>query len=293
MTDFSGVYTALATPFRDGKVDYAALEKLIESQIAGGVAGIVPVGTTGESPTLDYEEHGKVIEFAIKCANKRCKVIAGTGANSTAEAIRLTAEARELGADATLQVTPYYNKPTPEGMYRHFSTVADKIGLPVVLYNVPGRAGVPIPVDVIARLAKNSTVVAVKEAGGNVDRVSQILDQCDICVLSGDDSLTLPMLAVGARGVISVASHLIPAELVKMVDLALGGNFAAAREIHRKYYRLFTDLFIESNPIPVKAALEMVGLGVAEYRLPLCPLSDAHREKLRQTMIACGVVKNA
>ncbi len=293
MADFRGVYTALVTPFRDGKVDYAALEKVIESQIAGGVAGIVPVGTTGESPTLDYVEHGKVIEFAIKCANKRCQIIAGTGANSTAEAIRLTAEARDMGADATLQVTPYYNKPTPEGMYRHFSTVADKIGLPVVLYNVPGRTGVPIPVEVISRLAKNPLIAAVKEAGGNVDRVSQILDQCDICVLSGDDSLTLPMMSVGAKGVISVASHLIPAQLVEMVKLALAGNFAAAREIHRKYYRLFTDLFIESNPIPVKAALEMAGLGAAEYRLPLCPMSDAHREQLRRTMIECGVIENA
>lgn len=291
MINFCGVYTALVTPFKNGKIDYNAFKTLIENQIAGGVAGIVPVGTTGESPTLDYEEHSKVIEFAIECADGRCQVIAGTGANSTAEAIKLTAEAKAMGADATLQVTPYYNKPTSEGIYRHFSAVADTVGLPVVLYNVPGRTGVPIPVDTIARLAANPMIAAVKEAGGSVDRVSQILNKCDITVLSGDDGLTLPMLLVGAKGVISVASHIIPEAMVKMVKNALNGDFAGALEIHRKYYRLFGDLFIESNPIPVKAAMELLGMGQAEYRLPLCPISDAHRETLRQTMIECGVLK--
>ncbi len=289
MMDLSGVYTALITPFAGGKVDYPAFERLIENQIKGGVAGIVPVGTTGESPTLDYDEHSKVIECAIKCAAGRCKVIAGTGANSTAEAIRLTAEAKEMGADATLQVTPYYNKPTGEGMYRHFSAVAE-VGLPVVLYNVPGRSGVPIPVDVIARLSENPAIVAVKEAGGNADRVSQILEKCDICVLSGDDALTLPMMSLGAKGVISVASHIIPEQVVAMVNAALAGDFKTALAIHRKYYRLFCDLFIESNPIPVKAAMEMAGFTAAEYRLPLCGISDSHREILRETMKKCGVL---
>ena len=292
MIKLCGVYTALATPFKNGNVDYDAFKALIENQIQGGVAGIVPVGTTGESPTLDYIEHSKVIEFAIACAAGRCQVIAGTGANSTAEAIKLTAEAKAMGADATLQVTPYYNKPTPEGIYRHFSEVADKVGLPVVLYNVPGRTGVPIPVDTIVRLSANPMIAAVKEAGGSVDRVSQILDKCDTTVLSGDDGLTLPMLSVGAKGVISVASHIIPAEMVALVKKALAGDFAGALAIHRKYYRLFTNLFIESNPIPVKAAMEMVGMGKAEYRLPLCGISDAHRETLRQTLIECGVLKN-
>lgn len=288
--ELRGVYTALVTPFRNGKVDYPALKSLIENQISGGVAGLIPVGTTGESPTLDYKEHSEVIAFTVECAAKRCQVIAGTGANSTAEAVKLTQEAKAIGADATLQVTPYYNKPTPEGIYRHFSTVADTVGLPVVMYNVPGRAGVPIPVDVVARLADNANVVGIKEAAGSVDRVSKILDVCELDVLSGDDSLTLPMMSVGAKGVVSVASNLIPGELVQMVDLALSGDFGAAKKLHRKYYRLFCDLFIESNPIPVKAAMAMKGLLAEEYRLPMCEMSDAHRETLRETLIRCEVL---
>ncbi len=288
--ELRGVYTALVTPFRDGKVDYPALKTLVESQIAGGVAGLIPVGTTGESPTLDYKEHSEVIAFTIECAAKRCQIIAGTGANSTAEAIKLTREAKEMGADATLQVTPYYNKPTPEGIYRHFATVADTVGLPVVMYNVPGRAGVPIPVDVVARLAGNANVIGIKEAAGSVDRVSKILDVCELDVLSGDDSLTLPMMAVGAKGVVSVASNVIPRELTEMVNLALAGDFAAARKLHQKYYRLFCDLFIESNPIPVKAAMAMKGMLAEEYRLPLCEMTAAHRDVLRETLIGCEVL---
>ncbi len=288
--ELRGVYTALITPFRNGKVDYPALKSLIENQISGGVAGLIPVGTTGESPTLDYKEHSDVIAFTIECAAKRCQIIAGTGANSTAEAIKLTQEAKEMGADATLQVTPYYNKPTPEGLYRHFSTVADTVGLPVVLYNVPGRAGVPIPVDVVSRLAANANIVGIKEAAGSVDRVSKILDVCELDVLSGDDSLTLPMMSVGAKGVVSVASNLIPGELATMVDLALAGDFVAAKKLHRKYYRLFCDLFIESNPIPIKAAMAMKGLLAEEYRLPMCEMSEAHRETLRETLIRCEVL---
>ncbi|MCQ2353163.1 MAG: 4-hydroxy-tetrahydrodipicolinate synthase [Victivallaceae bacterium] len=288
--ELRGVYTALVTPFLNGKVDYPALKSLIENQISGGIAGLIPVGTTGESPTLDYKEHSEVIAFTVECAAKRCQVIAGTGANSTAEAVKLTQEAKAIGADATLQVTPYYNKPTPEGIYRHFSTVADTVGLPVVMYNVPGRAGVPIPVDVVARLADNANVVGIKEAAGSVDRVSRILDVCELDVLSGDDSLTLPMMSVGAKGVVSVASNLIPGELVRMVDLALSGDFGAAKKLHRKYYRLFCDLFIESNPIPVKAAMAMKGLLAEEYRSPMCEMSDAHRETLRETLIRCEVL---
>ena len=189
-----------------------------------------------------------------------------------------------------MQVTPYYNKPTQEGLYRHFSTVADKVGLPVVLYNVPGRAGVPIATETIARLASNPVIVAVKEAGGSVDRVSDIVDRCDITVLSGDDSLTLPMMSVGAKGIISVASNIIPGELSEMVDLALAGNFTAAQKIHAKYYRLFCNLFIESNPIPVKAAMEMMGMGKAEYRLPLCELAPKNADILRDTLRNCGLL---
>ena len=290
MLELKGVYTALVTPLANGKVDYEALKSLVEAQIAGKVAGVIPVGTTGESPTLDCEEHLKVIEKVIEYAGKRCQVIAGTGANCTDEAIKLTAEAKAMGADASLQVTPYYNKPTQEGLYRHFSTVADKVGLPVVLYNVPGRAGVPIAVDTIARLASNPAIVAVKEAGGSVDRVSDILDRCDITVLSGDDSLTLPMMSVGAKGIISVASNIIPAELSEMVELALAGNYIEARKMHAKYYRLFCNLFIESNPIPVKAAMEMLGMGKAEYRLPLCELAPKNAEILRDTLKGCGLL---
>jgi len=290
MLKLAGVYTALITPFRGGEVDYDALRDLVEAQIAGGVAGLVPTGTTGESPTLSHKEHMDVVSKTVEFVNGRCQVIAGTGANSLSEALMMTEDAKRAGADATLQVTPYYNKPTAEGMYRHFSEVADRVGLPVVLYNVPGRTGVPIPVDVIARLSANSNVVAVKEAGGSVDRVSAILDLCDITVLSGDDSLTLPMMAVGAAGVISVASHLIPAELVRMVNLAEAGDYAAARKIHHKYYPIFRDLFVESNPIPVKAAMAELGKCALEYRLPLCELSAGAREKLLKTMRGCGIL---
>ena len=290
MLDLAGVYTAMITPFKNGEVDYEALRIQIEEQIAGNVAGLIPVGTTGESPTLDCKEHLKVIEKTVEFAAGRCQIIAGTGANATGEAVELTLEAKKLGADASLQVTPYYNKPTQEGLYRHFSTVADKTGLPVVLYNVPGRAGVPIAVDTIARLSGNPLMVAVKEAGGSVDRVSAIKDVCDITVLSGDDSLTLPMISVGATGIISVASNVIPAELSKMVALALEGNFKEAGKLHKQYYRFFCDLFIESNPIPVKAAMELVGKGKAEYRLPLCELTPAHLEQLKATMKYCGIL---
>ncbi len=285
-----GVYTALVTPFCNGSVDWKAFEALLEAQVAGKVAGVVPVGTTGESPTLSTEEHIEVIAKTVEIINGRCQVIAGSGANSTEEAIHLTREARAAGADATLQVTPYYNKPTQEGIYRHFSTVAEKTGLPVVLYNVPGRAGVPIATETIARLSKNPLMVAVKEAGGSVDRVSEILDLCDITVLSGDDSLTLPMISVGAKGIISVASNLIPGELSAMVEAALNGDFASARAAHRKYYPLFRNLFIESNPIPVKAAMGMTGAITPEYRLPLCEMSAAHAEVLKKTLVDCGIL---
>ena len=288
--EFKGVYTALITPFRNGAVDYDALKALVEKQVAGNVAGIVPVGTTGESPTVSPEEHLKIIEAVVKEAAGRCQVIAGTGANSTEEAVYLTNEAKAIGADATLQVTPYYNKPTQEGLYRHFSTVADKCQLPVVLYNIPGRSGVPINVETIVRLAANPMIGAVKEAAGSVDRVSEILEKIDIPVLCGDDSLTLPMISVGAKGVISVASNLIPGELSKMVASALAGDFAAALELHRKYYRVFKDLFIETNPIPIKAAMAMAGHCAEEYRLPLCEMGAANRQKLADALKSCGIL---
>jgi len=285
-----GTFTALVTPFNtDGRVDYGALRELINWQIASGVEGIVPVGTTGESPTLDMEEHLKVIEVAIEVAAKKAIIIAGTGANSTSEALDLTREAKQLGADATLQVTPYYNKPNAEGMFRHFSAVAD-LGLPVVLYNVPGRAGKEIPLETVVRLAANPMVVAIKEAAGNVDRVSAILNACEMTVLSGDDSLTLPMISVGASGVISVASNVIPAEVSNMVRLARLEKFADARELHRMYYPLFRDLFLDTNPIPVKAALAMMGRILPAYRLPLCEPSEKIREQLHKTLSSLNLI---
>ena len=282
--ELKGVYTALATPFAGGAVDYGKLRELVALQVAGGVDGIVPVGTSGESPTLSTTEHMKVISETIAAANGKCFIMAGTGANSTEEAIELTKHAKEEGADCSLQVTPYYNKPTQEGLYRHFSTIADKCGIPLVLYNVPGRTGTAIAPETIARLSKNANVLGVKEAGGSVERVSEIASLCDIPIMCGDDSLTVPMMSVGARGVISVASNIIPADLKAMVDACAKGDFATALKYHKRYYRLFKDLFIESNPIPVKAAMAMLGMINEEYRLPLCEMAPANREKLKATL---------
>lgn len=287
---FAGSYTALVTPFtRDGAVDYARFRDLIEAQIAGGIDGLVPVGTTGESPTVDFEEHKKIIEVCIETARRRVKVIAGAGGNATAEALELTRHAQAAGADATLQVTPYYNKPNNTGLLRHFSAVAD-LGLPVVLYNVPGRSGREIPVDVVVELAKHPQVVSIKEAGGSVDRVSQILTRCAIEVLSGDDSLTLPMMSVGAVGVISVASNVAPRPVSDLVHHALAGRWAEARALHLKYYRLFTDLFIDTNPIPVKTALAMMGRAEEVFRLPMCETTDANKAKLRALLKELGLL---
>jgi 4-hydroxy-tetrahydrodipicolinate synthase len=285
-----GTFTAIVTPFNtDGSIDYGALRELINWQIDSGVEGIVPVGTTGESPTLEMSEHLKVIETTIETAAKRVIIIAGTGANSTAEALELTQEAKMLGADATLQVTPYYNKPNAEGLYRHFSAVAD-LGLPVVLYNVPGRAGKEIPLETVVRLASNPKIIAIKEAAGSVDRVSAIRNACELTILSGDDSLAVPMMSVGASGVISVASNVIPAEMSNMVRLARLGKFSEAAELHRLYYPLFRDLFIDTNPIPVKAALAMMGRIQLTYRLPLCEPSGKIQEQLRHTLSSLNLL---
>ena len=285
-----GAHTAIVTPFnKNGSVDYVRYRKLIEFQIANGIDGIVPVGTTGESPTLNNEEHLKVIEETVKAVNGRVPVIAGTGANSTAEAVELTKLAKKLGVDATLQVTPYYNKPNQEGLYRHFSTVAD-IGLPVVLYNVPGRTGREIAIETVARLANHPNVVAVKEAGGKVERVKQTLEVCDLEVLSGDDALALPMMRDGAIGVISVASNVVPDVVVSLVHTALEGNWKAAQILHDRYVKLFDSMFIDTNPIPVKAALAMMGKIKEVYRLPLCEMSEADKGSLRKVMAANGLL---
>ena len=286
----TGTFTALVTPFNtDGSVDYTALRALVQWQIENGVDGLVPVGTTGESPTLDFHEHVKVITATVEAAAGKATIIAGTGANSTSEAIELTREVLHSGVDATLQVTPYYNKPNSEGLYRHFSAVAD-LGLPVVLYNVPGRSGKEIPLEVVVRLAAHPHVAAIKEAAGSVDRVSAIKNVCELPVLSGDDSLTLPMISVGASGVISVASNVIPKEMFTLVRLALKNDMAGARELHRLFYPLFRDLFIDTNPIPVKAALALMGRVNATYRLPLCEPSERIREQLDRTLRSLGLL---
>lgn len=286
---FAGTYTALVTPFLPtGEVDYPRVEALIEAQIAAGVTGVLPVATTGECPTLSPREHADLIRRCIEIVDHRVQVIAGAGANSTEEALFLTREAIAAGADATLQVTPYYNKPTQPGLLRHFSAVAD-IG-PVMLYNVPGRTGAEIAVETVAELAKHPNVVCIKEAGGRVDRVSRIRSLCDIAILSGDDSLTLPMMSLGATGVVSVASNVAPRLVVDMVNAALEGRWEDARALHYRLYPLFTDLFLESNPIPAKAAMEMLGFGPAVYRLPLCEMSAAPREKLRATLRKVGLL---
>ena len=283
----------MVTPFAaDGSVDYGRLRAIVEEQVAAGVEGICAVGTSGESPTLSHEEHHEVIAKTIEFAAGRTKIVAGTGANSTSEAISLTKAAIAAGgADATLQVTPYYNKPNAEGLYRHFMTVAD-LGLPVILYNVPGRAGRDIPIDVVVRLAKHPNIVAIKEAAGSVDRVSAIKSVLpDFTVLSGDDSLALPMISVGAEGVISVASNVIPKEMGDMVRLALAGDFVGARALHAKYYRLFHDLFIDVNPVMVKEALWLMGRIERAFRLPLCETTDANLERMRATLASLNLIK--
>ena len=291
---FTGTYTAIVTPFKNGGVDETALNRLIQLQIKGGVDGIVPVGTTGESPTVDYEEHILIIDRAVKFARGKVKVLAGTGANSTKEAIFLTQRAEDVGADGSLQVAPYYNKPSQEGLFQHFRAVARATRLPVVLYSIPGRCGVEIGVETVRRLAAEcANIIGIKEAGGSCDRVSQLRAALGpkFEILSGDDSLTLPFMAVGARGVISVASNVIPREVAQMVRAFAHGDARKAAQLHARFTPLFKDLFIESNPVPVKAALAMLGRLAEEYRLPLVPLSDANRAKLRATLKACGILK--
>lgn len=287
---FTGTYTAIITPFnQDGTIDFGCFRALIDWQVASGVDGIVPVGTTGESPTLEWDEHLKVIEVAAEAAAGRIKVIAGTGANATAEAIHLTKSVQGMGVDGTLQVTPYYNKPNQEGLFRHFSVIAD-IGLPVILYNVPGRSAREIAVETVARLAMHPKIVAVKEAGGSVERASAIANICNIQILSGDDGLAVPMISVGASGLISVASNIMPREVSDMVRAACSGDFLTASAAHHRLYPLFRDLFIDTNPIPVKAALTLLGRCEEVYRLPLCETSPKIREQLRATLSALNLV---
>jgi 4-hydroxy-tetrahydrodipicolinate synthase len=284
----TGTITALATPFRDGQVSYTDLGKLVAHQIKGGIDGLLPVGTTGESPTLSYEEHMDVIRFVIAEAHDRVPVIAGTGSNSTHEAIELTRLSHQAGADAMLLVAPYYNKPSQEGLFRHFCAIAEETDKPIILYSIPSRCGIDISVGVVERLrARYRHVAWIKEAGGSVDRVDQLKHALgnDIVVLSGDDSLTLPFMAVGAEGVISVASNLYVREISRMVRFALANDFARAAKIHRHLYPAFKTLFIEPNPVPIKAALVRAGIiSSGEVRSPLCEMSPANAKVLEQVL---------
>jgi len=290
---FAGVHTALVTPFRGDRLDEDALRELIGLQVSAGISGIVPTGTTGESPTLSNEEHHRVIEVAVSAAAKRTLVIAGTGSNSTSEAVNMTIEAEKLGADAALLVAPYYNKPSAEGLYRHFRMVAEAVSIPIILYSIPSRCGIEIPVSVVVRLAKDcQNVVAIKEAGGSVERVNQLRNTLPdtFQILSGDDSLTLPFLASGAVGVISVASNIIPNEVIALVQSFLKGDLAGAQNMHNRYYPLFHDLFIETNPVPIKAALALMGVCTEDVRLPLCNMTDGNKMALVKTLQLTKVI---
>ena len=288
---FSGAMTAMITPFRDGKLDEGRLREQIEHQIAGGIDGLVPVGTTGESPTLNFDEHERVIELTVKFARGRVPVIAGTGGNATTEALELHQYARDAGATACLSVNPYYNKPTQEGMYRHFMTLAEKVPLPVVLYNIPGRTGVTMSPQTVARLrnANPQIFVAIKEATGSLDQASEIRSLCDMTILSGDDSLTLPLMSIGAAGVISVLSNLLPAEINGMVKLAMEGNFRDASAIHHRLFPLMRAMFLDGNPVGIKFAMKTAGRDSGELRLPLWEASDGTKKQIADLMARLGI----
>jgi len=283
---------ALITPFQNGQVDYETLDELVEFHLNSGTDGIVPVGTTGESPTLSHEEHKKVVEWVVKAVGGKIPVIAGSGSNSTAEAIELTKFARKVGADASLQVCPYYNKPTQEGFYQHFSAIAEEVDIPLVLYNIPGRCGgTGLTPQTVARLSEIENIVAIKEATGSLDMASEILSLCNITLLSGDDSLTLPLASVGGKGVISVVANIVPADVKAMTDLILEGDFVSARKWHRKLFPLAKSLLgLASNPIPIKAAMDMLNMASEETRLPLTPLNEGQKTQLRDILIQYGIL---
>lgn len=291
---FAGTFTALITPFRDGHLDRDAFQALIERQIAAGITGVVPVGTTGESPTLDSDEHLAVVKAAVEFADGKIKVLAGSGANSTREAIHLTQAAEAMGADASLQVCPYYNKPSQEGLYQHYKTVAENTGLPIMLYSVPGRSMIEIGIETVAQLANDcGNIIANKEAGGSVDRVNQLVQAVpeDFQILSGDDPLTLPFMSCGAVGLVSVASNLIPEVMVSLVNRCLEGEYGEALELQKRYYPLLSGLMsLDTNPVPIKSAVALQGHCTSELRLPLIPLSDEKTESLRGLLKTYGLL---
>lgn len=283
-TTFQGSMVALATPFRHGRIDWSALKRLLKFHLEARTDVIVPTGTTGESATLSHEEHRRVMSFVVEFVDGRVPVVCGTGSNYTEEALGLIRYAKKIKATGVLVVTPYYNRPTQEGLYRHYARLASKVDIPMILYNVPGRTGVSISPQTVARLSKIDTIVAIKEASGSLDQVDQIFDLCDITVLSGEDSLTMPMMAIGAKGVISVTANVVPKLVREMVHAMLNGDFEQGRELHRRLYPLSKVLFVETNPIPVKTALGMMGLIQPELRLPLCEMNPENRKKLRKVL---------
>jgi 4-hydroxy-tetrahydrodipicolinate synthase len=288
---FAGVTVALITPFRGGEVDYEALGRLVAWHVEQGTDCLAPVGTTGESPTLDHDEHERVIAAVVERAAGRIKVMAGTGSNCTREGIRLTKFARRTGADAALMVGPYYNKPTQEGYYRHFAAVVDAVDLPVVLYNIPGRTGSNILPETIARLAELPNIVAVKEATGSLDQASQIAALCNLTILAGDDSLTLPLMSVGGRGVVSVVGNIVPADMKALVAAFEAGRLREAIDRHKKLFPLCRDMLgAATNPIPIKTAMKLLGRDTGELRLPMCPLDSAGEARIRQTLRNYGIL---
>ena len=291
---FQGSFVALVTPFRNGKVDEAKLRELVEFHVTHGTDGLIPCGTTGESPTLHHDEHRRVVEIVIEAARGRIRVVAGTGSNSTAEAIDMTKHAERAGAAGALVVNPYYNKPTQEGLYRHFHAVAESVAIPILLYNIQSRTAINVETDTLARLARDvKNIVGVKEASGSLDQMSQVIAACgpDFSVLSGDDNITLPLLAIGGSGVVSVIANIVPRETAELVHAALDGDWKRARELHYRLFPLARAAFLETNPIPIKEAMAMAGMLEPEFRLPMCRMSDANREKLRAILKPYGLIK--
>jgi 4-hydroxy-tetrahydrodipicolinate synthase len=287
---FAGLTVALITPFKNGAVDFDALGSLVDWHVAQGTNCLAPVGTTGESPTLDHTEHEKVIAAVVERARGRIKIMPGTGSNSTREALRLTKFAKQAGADGALMVGPYYNKPTQEGYFRHFAAVAEAVDIPIILYNIPGRTGSNILPETVARLAEVPNIVGIKEATGSMDQASQTAALCRLTILSGDDSLTLPLMSIGGQGVVSVVGNIVPRDMKAMVAAFEAGRLAEAQEWHRRLFPLCRDMLgVATNPIPIKTALKLLGRGTGELRLPLCPLEAADEERVRRTLHAYGL----
>jgi len=285
---FKGSIVAIVTPFTESAVDFGKLAELLDMHLEAGTNAIVPVGTTGESPTLSHEEHREVIRFTVEHVNGKIPVIGGTGSNSTEEAIELTKFAKETGADGALVVTPYYNKPTQAGLYEHYKAIAESANIPIILYDVPSRTGITIEAETVARLSKIPNIVALKDATGTPNNVSKVLNACDITILSGDDGMALPMMAVGAKGLISVVANIVPGDTKKLCDLALANDYDGARKIHAKLFPLCGAIFSETNPIGIKTAMKLAGMLNGRMRLPLVAMSSENEAKLRETMIAYG-----